>query len=210
MLSANPSLSPAQVKGLLQTSARAFPTTGGTVGTGVCQPPSSTVQDECYCTSTTCGAGMLDAGAAVQAAARAAASPNGAQADIAVSPTVPVVGESIGLNSTVTLGSVNTYAWSVVSGNANITGPTDTSSTTLVANAAGDVRVRLTLTDPLGAVTTIDQPFRVAATSSAPSSSGNSSSSSGGGGGALSWPWLLALALAVTLLAPGRRRRAQI
>lgn len=77
MLSAQPSLTPAQVRNLLQASARPFPNTGGGAGDGtpvpVCAAPSlpggnQIDQLECYCTTTTCGAGMLDAGAAVRAA----------------------------------------------------------------------------------------------------------------------------------------------
>ncbi len=51
VLSQNPSLTPAQVKALLQSSARAFPT-----GTGS------------DCTTALCGAGIVDAAAAVKAA----------------------------------------------------------------------------------------------------------------------------------------------
>ena len=75
MLSVQPSLTPAQVRALLQATARPFPTTGGgTDGTPVpqCAPPQPQGIDqvdqlECYCTTSTCGAGMLDAGAAVRA-----------------------------------------------------------------------------------------------------------------------------------------------
>ena len=52
MLSVNPSLTPAQVLAMIQTTARAFPT--------------GTVRD---CTTALCGAGIIDAGAAVAAAA---------------------------------------------------------------------------------------------------------------------------------------------
>ncbi|MFM2120528.1 MAG: hypothetical protein RL722_1996, partial [Pseudomonadota bacterium] len=79
MLSANPGLSPAQLNSLIQSSARGFPTTGGgdpqtpdalPGQVPICgSPTASTEQHECYCTTTTCGAGMLDAGAAVRAAA---------------------------------------------------------------------------------------------------------------------------------------------
>ncbi len=77
MLSARASLSPQQVRSFLQSSARPFPATGGGSGDGtpvpVCAAPSFASdkpvdQLECYCTTTTCGAGMLDAGAAVRAA----------------------------------------------------------------------------------------------------------------------------------------------
>jgi serine protease len=77
MLSAQPALNPGQVAVLLKATARPFPTTGGDNGDGsvvpVCvapQPIGATQIDQaqCYCTTTTCGAGMLDAGAAVRAA----------------------------------------------------------------------------------------------------------------------------------------------
>ena len=77
MLSAQPNLTPAQVRVLMQVTARAFPTTGGDNGDGTpvlqCvapQPPGAvqTDQSQCYCTTATCGAGMLDAGKAVLAA----------------------------------------------------------------------------------------------------------------------------------------------
>ena len=77
MLSIQPNLTPAQVRVLMQATARAFPTTGGDNGDGTpvlqCvapQPPGAVQVDQaqCYCTTSTCGAGMLDAGAAVLAA----------------------------------------------------------------------------------------------------------------------------------------------
>jgi serine protease len=78
MFSANPSLTPAQVRSLLAQTARAFPSSGAGAGVGVCTTPTSTAQDsECYCTTGTCGAGMLDAGAAVAAAAAAASGGSG-------------------------------------------------------------------------------------------------------------------------------------
>jgi hypothetical protein len=84
MLSAEPSLSATRVRTLLQASARPFPTTGGDNGDGtavlacVAPLPVGTAQfdqQQCYCTTSTCGAGMLDAGAAVRAV-KASLSPN--------------------------------------------------------------------------------------------------------------------------------------
>ena len=82
MLSANPALTPAQVRQALQATARPFPTTGGDNGDGTPVPQCTAPQYDtngmpvgqlqCYCTTTTCGAGMLDAGAAVAAAAASA------------------------------------------------------------------------------------------------------------------------------------------
>ena len=74
MLSAKPTLTPAEVLATLRATARAFPTSGGGDGaaTPVCTVPQPVGfpqidQGECYCTTNTCGAGMLDAGAAVSA-----------------------------------------------------------------------------------------------------------------------------------------------
>jgi serine protease len=76
MLSAQPSLTPAQLTQFMQATARPFPTVGGSDATVVaCTAPqldatgTPIAQNECYCTTSTCGAGMLDAGTAVQAAA---------------------------------------------------------------------------------------------------------------------------------------------
>ncbi len=71
MLAVQPSLSPDEVRQLLRTSARAFPTTGDAPEVGLCHAPTvdangfAVEQLECYCTTSTCGAGMLDASAAV-------------------------------------------------------------------------------------------------------------------------------------------------
>ena len=75
-LSVDPRLTPPQVKQLLQATARPFPAPGNGGGASAsCTPPQYTLrggvvdQLECACTTTTCGAGMLDAGAVVGAAA---------------------------------------------------------------------------------------------------------------------------------------------
>ncbi len=73
MLAQQPSLTPSQVSSLLRSSARAFVSSGATAGIPQCQAPGSLTQDECYCTTSTCGAGMLDAAAAVAAATPAPA-----------------------------------------------------------------------------------------------------------------------------------------
>jgi serine protease len=62
----NPNLTPAQVRAALVGSTRPFPTTGAEAGVAACTAPSSaTEQLECYCTTSTCGTGMLDARAAL-------------------------------------------------------------------------------------------------------------------------------------------------
>ncbi|WP_164886617.1 S8 family peptidase [Piscinibacter defluvii] len=69
MLAVEPDLTPAQVRSILRSTARPFPTSGAEPGTPQCHAPDGTVQEECYCTTSTCGAGMLDARAAVAGAA---------------------------------------------------------------------------------------------------------------------------------------------
>lgn len=78
MLSVNPNLTPQQIKATLQASARPFPTTGADTSqgpVGQCTVPQFSSsgtpidQAECYCTTNTCGAGMLDAAAAVRTVA---------------------------------------------------------------------------------------------------------------------------------------------
>jgi serine protease len=152
MLAANPSLTPAEVKSLLQSSARAFPTTSSDSNVGVCQPPSSTQQLECICTASTCGAGMLDTGAAV-AAAVASAKPS---ASVSASATTVVAGTTVSLDgsaSTAPSGrTIASYAWSITSGGAfaAFTGATNGSTASLLTSAAGTVVVALTVTDSEG------------------------------------------------------------
>jgi serine protease len=78
MLSVRPTLLPAEVRQIVQATARVFPTTGGDNGDGSVVPQCTVPQVDaagkpvdqlqCYCTTNTCGAGMLDTRAAVLAA----------------------------------------------------------------------------------------------------------------------------------------------
>ena len=84
MLAAQPTLTPSQIRLVLQSTARPFPYTrfNETDGTPVpmCTAPQFDAsgnpidQAECNCTIDTCGAGMLDAGAAVSGAKNGLAS----------------------------------------------------------------------------------------------------------------------------------------
>lgn len=65
VLTLQPGLSPDEVRSVLQGSARPFPA-GGTA----CVAPGNFDQLECRCTPSTCGAGMLDLGAALSLASR--------------------------------------------------------------------------------------------------------------------------------------------
>ncbi len=86
ILSVRPDLTAAQVRTALQAGARSFPAVDASLP--VCRAPSAAVQDECNCTSTTCGAGLLDVERAVRAALTL---PSGglSRPDTSVTPTPP-------------------------------------------------------------------------------------------------------------------------
>jgi len=144
MLAARPTLMPAQLKQMLQATARAFPTSGSDPTIVACTAPATDAmghpieQSECYCTTSTCGAGMLDAGAAVRAAAAGLpstdfnvqglwwATPAGAesgwginfaqQGDVVFATwfTYDLTGKAWWLSATLNRTGVNTYAGSLL------------------------------------------------------------------------------------------------
>ena len=206
MLSAQPALTAAGVRAGLQATARPFPQSGvaDEAGTGpvlACHAPNGVEQLQCYCSSSTCGAGMLDAGAAVLAAA-------GGRARIDVSPAAPVAGGSIafsGAGSLVAPGrTIAAWAWSLVDGGGAATafsGSTQSASATLPTVAAGTVVVRLVITDDRGVAIATQTSVSVAAPPGSTVVTPTAAAAGGGsGGGALSWGWLLALAAAAAAL----------
>lgn len=154
MLEANPTLTPAQVKSLLRSSARAFPSSSSVP---TCQDPATVSnnadQVECACTTTTCGAGMLDAGAAV-----AAASPTAVPTVVIAGSTGVVVGGTLALSSAGTAAPTGrqlvSYAWAVSGGHTAISGSANSASLNLIANSPGFDQVSLTVTDNYGAQAT--------------------------------------------------------
>lgn len=211
LISADPTLTPAQVRTHLTASARAFPNTGAGAGVATCQAPSNIEQDECYCTTTTCGAGMLDAQAAVQRVVPAATlvpviSFNAATA----TPT-----SSFTLDSSLSVipgGHAHTIAWSIVSGGtlASITSATNASTVTLQAAGTGDVVLRLTLTDTVTNQTaTRDITVRLGETTTTTTPPLISGGGDGGGGG-LGLVWLAGLAMAVLALQFQRNRNCSM
>jgi serine protease len=197
MLSANPNLTPAQLATLLQSSSRAFPTAGGSPGTTQCRAPTAVDQLECYCTSSTCGAGMLDTAAAVQAAATFVG-------PLAVSLSPASTQGTVGQAVTLTAGSVAgtgtlTYAWAVVSGASVVSLPANATGASVVATftGAGTAEVQMTVTDSTGRQgTAVWTGTATAAVAPADS----------GGGGAVAPAELAALLLALAA-AVGMRRR---
>jgi serine protease len=195
MLSINPALAPAQVRALLQSTARTFPTTGGAPNTPTCVAPNGVDQLECYCSTSTCGAGMLNASAAVAQAAATRAT----TALVFATPASPAAGASVVLDGSTSIAAagrtVTGYQWSLVGASAiaTLSAPTNADKVTVVTNGTGSFTVRLTITDSAQQTAGTDFTVTVgAAPAPAPADSG---------GGALSFVWLLGLAAAVMRLA---------
>jgi serine protease len=228
MLSRNANLSTRQMLARLRTSARPFPTTvAGEPGVGTCHIPLSTADvqlEQCLCTTTTCGAGMVDAAAAVAAADRPIAA---IALPASVSPgqdvTLSAAGSAAACNRILT-----GFNWSVVSPTVNPPAVVnaDTAEATVVAPSSGAITLRLTVTDDQAQTDSADvliQPTQAA--SEAPATAGTAACAAavvsgptpgssnptpsppapprgGGGGGSID-----GFLLAVLLFAALRRRR---
>jgi len=212
MASVRPGLTSTEAIQILTLTARPFATTGG--GSAAdgnplqCNAPSSARQLECYCTTSTCGAGMVDAFEAVKAAQAL----GGATVAIAQSPASGLTaGQALTLTATASLASGRTVAstaWVVTDAggiaSAFATGA-NTATATITPTAAGTFTVRVDVTDNLGLVYSQSATISVAAapvvTTTPPATSGGGG---GGGGGSVSVAWLLALLLAAFSLKPLR------
>ena len=189
MFSANPTLTPAQVLAALKSTARAVPASGSSVGVAACTAPTATAQSaECYCTTSTCGAGMLDASQAVAAVATTTAT-------IVVASTAATAGTAVALNSTGSQAapgaSISSYLWEITSDAsiASFTSATNAASATLLPSAAGTVAVRLTVVDSAGKSATSSVTLSV--TSPSAPTAPTAASNDGGGGGAIDPVWLI-------------------
>lgn len=202
MLSANPRLTPADVRSLLQSTARAFPTSGSEASTTVCRPPDNTDQLECYCTTSLCGAGMLDAQAAVTAAQ---SSPTAVIDLMTASPTVGVPVQLSAVSSTAPSGRrLVSFQWSLVNGGnvvSGFTSATNTAQAAFEASGAGTVVVALVVTDDLGNQGRVERSITIAASPTPPAPPAPSS-----GGGSVSAAWLFALWVVVLGLRRIRKR----
>jgi serine protease len=213
MLSARPQLQPQEVLTLMQSSTRAFPTSGaGNDENGqpvpMCRPPDGSDQLQCYCSVGLCGAGMLDADAAVLAA-------TGTVARIDGSPAAPVVGDTLRLSAAGSLPaagrSIVAYEWSLVSNPGVVAGFASAANgveVELRPIAAGTLTLGLVLTDDAGQRASAQRTVTVAASlpQTAPPGDEEAPAASGDGGGAASLPWVGLLALAVAVLLHARPR----
>ncbi len=205
LYSANPALTPAQVLAALKSSARPFPATGFDPTVSACRAPGGAAQDvECYCTTSTCGAGLLDAGAATAAAAAIHASLGASATAVTAGATVTLDGSgswpSGGASANLT------YQWAITSGAASASLTSSTSSVaTLRTTAAGNVVVSMTVTDSAGRQASSSVTLVVSAASTTPPATGGDS----GGGGAMELGWLLgwlASVIGVWAVTPRQRR----
>jgi serine protease len=210
MVSQQPLMTPAQVRSALQSTARRFPASGADNGPDDPTPVPSCYRldltgptGQCYCPNDgqLCGAGMLDAGAAVAAAAGTLARIDVVEASPTAGATVTLSGAGSVLAPGATVGS---YAWVLLDGGgiaSGFTSATNGVTATLLPSAAGTFTVRLTVVDSLGMRSVVDRSVSVAAAPTPPASGG-------GGGGLVSAPWVGGVALAALVLGvDGRRRR---
>jgi serine protease len=203
MAAVRPSLTSTEATQILKATARPFPTSGGSAGTLACVAPGAAEQLECYCTTSTCGAGMVDAAAAV-AAAKAL---NGTTVAIGQSPasgltagqTLTLTATPSGLPSGRTVAST---AW-VITDNGGIVSAfasgASTATATITPTGAGSFTVRADVTDNLGFVYSQTATVSVAAAPVTPTPTPTptpTSSGGGGGGGSASLAWLASLLLA--------------
>ncbi len=222
MVSANGNLDAVQVRTrLIESATKPFPVSSDpTVPT--CHVPTGPgdVQGlECNCTTSTCGAGMANAAAAVAAAQRPIAA--------MVTPANVGPGQDVLLSAAGSAAACGrtlaAFDWSIANGAGVITGNPTPDSAVVVAPAAGSFTVRVTVRDDQGRIDTADVLVTpTAATSAAPSSAGAAAclaeiprpsvevvvspppvqpSGSGGGG---SNAWLEVLALLAALFAASR------
>lgn len=198
MLAVKPSLTPANVKTLLVSSARAFPPASTDAALDICHSPDGLEQAECHCTTSTCGAGMLDTAAAVAAVALSVGGNPLPMASSTINTSSPYVGSTLTLNgmSSAAAAGIATYQWEITSGDSLARLSNDTSSVaSLAIIGTGTIGVKLTIMDNAGRSSSVADSITIEAPVSTSS-----------GGGAMGWGWLLGLGLAVLALAwPARR-----
>ena len=169
MHAVNAHLGPAELTERIRRGASSFPPIPSPAPTDppVCRVPASAgdTQLECYCTTQTCGAGLLNANGAVTQALRPAAV-------IEVTGTVSP-GQTVSLDANRSVAACNrtlsAFEWSVIAPtmNAPALSSTNQATTTIQAPPSGEVQVRLTVTDDAGAQDFVDMVISPTSTSTA-------------------------------------------
>ncbi|MBC7436336.1 MAG: S8 family peptidase [Bdellovibrionales bacterium] len=204
MLALNPALTPAELTQRLRASVRPHVFLAGSPSCG------PRVNVPCNCTTSTCGAGLLDADGAVLAAL----------APVALFAGVvgPVAGSTISLDGRASAASTGSalvsYLWTQVAGSTVIIqNPASAVASVALPAAAGNFQFKLVVTDNAGrqgeqvlSVTSFTaEAAAAAAATSAAAGGGTAASGGGGGGGSMGWLWGAGLWLVA--LAAWRRRR---
>lgn len=208
LFSVKPTLTPTQVRTAMTSTARPFVARSAPADpTPTCQAPGNFDQLECYCTTSTCGAGMVDANAAIRSVLGAGAA---LQPVVSAQPAAPEAQQTVVLSSSTSVvpagRSIVSRRWSIVEAGGIATafsGAVDQETASLVTSGAGRFTVQLALVDDRGVATATDFALDVAASASPPPPVATGSGG-GGGGGAMSWAWLLGLACAAAVLRRGR------
>lgn len=195
MLSVNPALSGAQLISRMKQGTR--PHTFSPL-LPACGPGAG---QACNCTTTTCGAGLLDADGALRAALRPVA--------VAVAGGTAQAGNSVQLSGSdsaaATGASVARYDWRQTGGSAVTLIDANAAIARFVVPAAGGPwQFELQVTDSLGRTDTTG--LSVAGQALAPADAGTG----GGGGGSTGLAWGLGLWLLAALAWRGRRRAVGI
>jgi serine protease len=203
MRSVNSNLSPDQLTTLIKRSSTPFPASDASIPQcHVSTSDADLQQAECGCTTQTCGAGMLNTGAAVDAAVRPFV--------ILQNTGDATAGSSIVLNGSSSFASngrtLTTFLWSVVnvSGTAPVVLSPAQASTTLNIPGAATFTVRLTVTDDQGGESSEEATFTAAAPPVAPPVT--TPHAGGGGGGTMGWELLGLVALWTRVKSAGRTR----
>ncbi len=201
----NGSLTPEQTMHLLRASTTQFPLLSGVPMCRVPAPDVGVQDAECNCTTSTCGAGMLNTGAAVAAALQPLAVIR-TTGTVAAGATLSIDGSQSFASRARTIAA---HQWSVtdVVGAAPTIANTSSASTTLQLPLEGQFTLQLTVTDDQGAQDTRGTAIFIAAAPSPPplpQPPPPAPINSGGGGGG-SWSWLL---MALLLLRVRCRRSA--
>ena len=172
MKAVNSALTPAELMAQLTSTASAF--LSPVSNTCLANSGAAT----CNCTTTVCGAGMLNAAAAVQAvrstkplanASMMANAVSGSEVNNGVQASALNPVQLRGSASTVTSGrTVASYLWEQVSGTALMTGTASTADVDLAAaSATSDLVFKLTVTDSVGETHSSYSALRVIASGDA-------------------------------------------
>jgi|SRR5579863_4235135 serine protease len=157
ILAATPELTPTQLIARIRSSALPFPSSSSTTST-VCQMPQTTVDAngnytdtsqnlECVCTTATCGAGMLNAPAALIAA-------SGIFVQISTSSSTGTPGQHIRLDGSASTPSagdtIDSWQWTTIPATSNQIENANQAVATLVVPSFRSIQVQLTITDSGG------------------------------------------------------------